>query len=280
MNIGRCRRAFSARSTAPRPMIGRRAGGAGHDDVELVQHAAAGRPGAAPAAPKRLASFSPRSSVRLATAMRLGLARRKVRGHQFDHLAGADEQHADLAQVLEQLRGQPHRGRGHADRVAADLGGRCAPPWPPRTSAGTAGAACVPSVPADSASRTACFIWPRICGSPSTIESRPDGHAEGMPRRGAVFQHVGVVEHALAADAALRRQPVDGRAHQVAGLAVLGGDVQLGAVAGGQQRRLGLVVRPDALAKAVQRRRQLLRRERKPAAQVERRGRCGSGPGR
>ena len=32
----------------------------------------------------------------------------------------------------------------------------------------------VPSVPAWSASRTACFIWPRICGSPSTIESRPD----------------------------------------------------------------------------------------------------------
>ena len=30
-----------------------------------------------------------------------------------------------------------------------------------------------PSVPADSAWRTACFIWPRICGSPSTIESRP-----------------------------------------------------------------------------------------------------------
>ena len=30
-----------------------------------------------------------------------------------------------------------------------------------------------PSEPADSAWRTACFIWPRICGSPSTIESRP-----------------------------------------------------------------------------------------------------------
>jgi len=31
-----------------------------------------------------------------------------------------------------------------------------------------------PSVPAVSASRTACFIWPRICGSPSTIESSPE----------------------------------------------------------------------------------------------------------
>ena len=30
-----------------------------------------------------------------------------------------------------------------------------------------------PRLPADSAWRTACFICPRICGSPSTIESRP-----------------------------------------------------------------------------------------------------------
>ena len=28
---------------------------------------------------------------------------------QLDHLAGADEQHLDLAQVFEQLRRQPHR---------------------------------------------------------------------------------------------------------------------------------------------------------------------------
>ncbi len=30
-----------------------------------------------------------------------------------------------------------------------------------------------PRLPADSACRTACFICPRICGSPSTIESSP-----------------------------------------------------------------------------------------------------------
>ena len=30
-----------------------------------------------------------------------------------------------------------------------------------------------PSEPADSAVRTACFIWPRICGSPNTTESSP-----------------------------------------------------------------------------------------------------------
>ena len=32
----------------------------------------------------------------------------------------------------------------------------------------------VPSVPAASAERAASFIWPRISGSPSTIESRPE----------------------------------------------------------------------------------------------------------
>ena len=32
----------------------------------------------------------------------------------------------------------------------------------------------LPSVPADSAARAASFIWPRICGSPITIESRPE----------------------------------------------------------------------------------------------------------
>ena len=32
----------------------------------------------------------------------------------------------------------------------------------------------VPSVPAASAERAADFIWPRISGSPSTMESRPE----------------------------------------------------------------------------------------------------------
>ena len=32
----------------------------------------------------------------------------------------------------------------------------------------------VPSVPADSAARAASFSWPRICGSPSTMESKPE----------------------------------------------------------------------------------------------------------
>ena len=36
--------------------------------------------------------------------------RGEVGGGQLDHLAGADEQHLDLGQVLEQLPGQSHRG--------------------------------------------------------------------------------------------------------------------------------------------------------------------------
>lgn len=43
-------------------------------------------------------------------------------GGQLDHLARADEQDADLAQVLEQIARQPHGG-GHADAVRADFGG-------------------------------------------------------------------------------------------------------------------------------------------------------------
>ena len=85
-------RAFSARSTAPRPMIG---------NVLAVQLTItsnscrrAGRSASGIVwAPKRPASCSPRSSVRLATAM-LRRLRGEVGGRQFDHLAGADEQHA------------------------------------------------------------------------------------------------------------------------------------------------------------------------------------------
>ena len=70
MNIGRCRRAFSARSTAPRPMIGSEL--AVHEMTMSNSASRAGRSARRIAsAPKRPASFSPRSSVRLATAIAL-----------------------------------------------------------------------------------------------------------------------------------------------------------------------------------------------------------------
>jgi hypothetical protein len=65
--------------------------------------------------------------------------------------------------------------------VAAAIDTLLAPTWVLlRTSFATAkerwNSLCstVPSVPAACASRTASFIWPRICGSPSTIESSPE----------------------------------------------------------------------------------------------------------
>ena len=173
MNIGRWRRAFSARSTAPRPMIGSEL--AVHETTMSNSSSRAGRSASA----DRLAAEA-RAELLAALERAVGdrHARAAVRAakcvaDELDHLAGADEQHLGLAQVLEQLRGQPHRRRRHADRVRADLGRRCALPWRPRTSAGTAGAACCRACRRCSASRTASFIWPRICGSPSTIESRP-----------------------------------------------------------------------------------------------------------
>ena len=46
----------------------------------------------------------------------------KVSGRQLDHLAGADKQHLDLAQVFKQVAGQAHGGGGHADGMGADFG--------------------------------------------------------------------------------------------------------------------------------------------------------------
>ena len=51
------------------------------------------------------------------------LASSKVGGHQFDHLACADEQHVDVAQVFKKLAGQAHGRRRHADRMGANFGG-------------------------------------------------------------------------------------------------------------------------------------------------------------
>ena len=161
MNIGRCRRAFSARSTAPRPMIGSELAVQRDDDVELGQPRRQVGQRASPRRRSGAASFSPRSSVRLATAMRLA--------------AGAPRSGSPPARSSRRRRrtarcvwrrssnscaGQAHRGGRHADRVGADLGRACALPWRPRTSAGTAGAAwcrarrrCRPRAPRPSSGR-------------------------------------------------------------------------------------------------------------------------------
>ena len=124
---------------------------------------------------KRSASACARSSVRLATVMRAGRCAAKCVARELDHLARADEQHALVLEAREDALGELHRGGGHRNAVARRSGRRCAPPSPPRRCAGTA---CC-STRAERARppravRAASFIWPRICGSPSTIESRPE----------------------------------------------------------------------------------------------------------
>jgi hypothetical protein len=65
----------------------------------------------------------------------------------------------------------------------------------------------VPRAPASSAARTASFIWPRIWGSPSTIESSPLATRKAW-RAACVFQGVDVGPQHGGGDAAAMGQPV------------------------------------------------------------------------
>jgi hypothetical protein len=95
----------------------------------------------------------------------------------------------------------------------------------------------------------------------------PAGDAKRMPGGRGAFHHVGVRAQGLARHPADARQPVDGRAHHFR----LGADVELGAVAGRDDRDLADPVM--AGAERLQGGGKLLRREREAAAQVQRRGR-------
>ncbi len=171
MNIGRWRRRLSARSTAPRPMMG---------SVLAVQLTMASnscrRSGSSAScitsAPKREASFSPRSSVRLAMAMDFGfLAAKWVAASSI----------ISPAPTNSTLTWPRSSNSCPASRTAAAaMLIECAPiSVEVRTSLATANErwnswlSVVPRAPAVSAARTASFIWPRICGSPSTMESSP-----------------------------------------------------------------------------------------------------------
>lgn len=60
-------------------------------------------------APKRAASLLPAVSRAVGNRHALGALGREMRRGEFDHLPCADEQHANLAEVFEQLSRQPHR---------------------------------------------------------------------------------------------------------------------------------------------------------------------------
>ena len=195
-----------------------------------------------------------------------GLAGGEVRGHQLDHLAGADEQHAGLAQVLEQLGGQAHRGGGHADGVRADLGGRAhvlrdrEGPLEHLVQRG-----------AERAGRVGLAHGLLHLAEDLRLAQHhriePTGYAKGMAGSLPVFKDVCMVRELVAAHAAHLRQPVH-RGHHHLGRR---GAVELGAVARGDEGGLGTHV--QSLAQGVQRRAQLPERERKTTAQIDGRGR-------
>jgi hypothetical protein len=102
----------------------------------------------------------------------LGLLGQEMTRGELDHLARADQQQALACDRRKDALGELDAGGGHRDRGAADVGLR-AHVLGDRERALEEAIRMRPSDPADSADRTACFIWPRICGSPSTIESSP-----------------------------------------------------------------------------------------------------------
>ncbi|MCY1533162.1 hypothetical protein D9M68_684750 [compost metagenome] len=100
----------------------------------------------------------------------------------------------------------------------------------------------------------------------------PAGHAKGVARGFVVVQGVGVRAQQGGGHAAALGQPAEG----VVERDVLGGAINLGAVAGRDDRGLDLrvaAVAGERAAQAVQRRGDLVERERETTAQIERRGR-------
>ena len=96
-----------------------------------------------------------------------------VQRGQLAHLAGADDEDAAALQVAEDLPRERDRGEARPTRRPSRGRFRCAracrranDEWNRRLSTG-------PTVCASLAAVCASFTWPRICGSPTTSESRP-----------------------------------------------------------------------------------------------------------
>ena len=129
MNIGRCWRAFSARSDRAQADDRQRAGGAATRRCRTR----ARRPGSSASA-HRVArrSATPASRARAACGWRRrsrsgGWAAKWVAASSIISPAPTNSTFVSRSR-LEQLRGEAHRGRRHADRVRADLGRACALP--------------------------------------------------------------------------------------------------------------------------------------------------------
>ena len=272
MNIGRCWRAFSARSTAPRPMIGSEL--AVHETTMSNSARRAGRSARRIAsAPKRPASFSPRSQRAVGDRHR---ARLRAPRNGWPR-ARSSRRRRRTARVISRRSSNScdasrTDGGGHADRVRADLGRACALPWRPRTSAGTSGAACVPSVPAlvGLAHRLLHLAEDLRLAEHHRIE--PAGDAERVPRGGAAFAARRRASRSVLAAARRRRRP----ASRWPGATSARGSaphVELGAVAGRDDRDLARPGRGGERETPAAAAASCCEREREAAAQIERRGR-------
>ena len=196
---------------------------------------------------------------------RFGLARRKMGRTQLDHLAGPDKQDPDLREVFEQLARKPH-GRGcHADRMGADFGGRAhllghgKRTLEHLAQGGAQGAR----------------LFGRTHGVLQLAEDlrlaqhhgiEAAGHTEGVARRHAVFEGVGMGAQHCGRNATRLGQPVQRRLQ----FGVFTGTIDFRPVAGGDNCRFRLT--GQGLAQSVQRGLDLFGGEREPAAQIERRG--------
>ena len=203
-----------------------------------------------------------------------GCARRKVRGDKLDHFASADEEHADVLEVLEELRRKSHRGRGHADGMRADLGGAA-------HFLGHREGTLEELVQGGAQHARVAGVTHGLLhlakdlrlAQHHRVQAR--GDAEGVARSVAVFAQIAVLLQLRTCDAGVVGEPVHGRPHELMRRGRRHGrgrrEIELGAVAGRHQGCLGHSTL-QTRAQGLQGRVHLLRAEGQPPAQVERSG--------
>ena len=232
-----------------------------HDDVVLVQVL-----GQLAQLDRTRVEAARQRMTTLQGAVRHGHPRRALRGEmrraQFDHLAGADQQHVLVVQRREDARGELDRRGGHRHAVRADL----------RIGAHVfrhrEGA--LEQLVQDRSERAGRFgNADRFLQLPEDlrlaqhhrIEAR--GDAERMPHRLLAGQRVEIRRKLVGPKTVIFREPCRGR------LRFARGHIHLGAVAGRQDGRFGRAAPAHQLT---QRALERVRSERDPLTNVERRG--------
>ena len=194
---------------------------------------------------------------------RLRLLGREVRRRELDHLARADQQQPLVRDRREDALGELHRRGGHRDRRAADVGlrahvlghGERALEQPVQHEAQRPGGL-------RRAHRVLHLAQDLRLAQHHRIEAARD--AERVRHRAILRQRVDVRMQRALRQVVEAREPVRDR------LGLVAVEVDLGAVAGRQDRRFLHPARADQVAQRVAQR---VRRERDPLAHVEGRGR-------